>query len=148
MGLGSSSLVSPQGRSGSPSPAALSPPGDSSAMNGLCCPADTLAVFELGLPRWLSGKEPACQCRRCGKHGFNPWVGKILWSKEWQHTLVFLPGESHGWRNLAGCDPEGRRESDAAEHVQRPRFVCDFSGKSSLANFNLQSHLASVLKRS
>ena len=23
------------------------------------------------LPRWLSGKEPACQCRRCG---FDPWV--------------------------------------------------------------------------
>ena len=23
---------------------------------------------------WLCGKEPACQCRRCG---FNPWVGKV-----------------------------------------------------------------------
>jgi len=23
------------------------------------------------LPRWLSGKEPACQCRR---HGFDSWV--------------------------------------------------------------------------
>ena len=28
-----------------------------------------------GLPRGLGGKEPACQCRRCG---FDPWVGKIL----------------------------------------------------------------------
>ena len=28
----------------------------------------------LGLPWWLSGKEPACQCRRCG---FKPWVRKI-----------------------------------------------------------------------
>ena len=27
-----------------------------------------------GLPWWLSGKESAYQCRRCG---FNPWVGKI-----------------------------------------------------------------------
>ena len=26
-----------------------------------------------GLPRWLRGKESACQCRRCG---FNPWAGK------------------------------------------------------------------------
>ena len=25
-------------------------------------------------PWWLSGKEPACQCRR---YGFNPWVRKI-----------------------------------------------------------------------
>ena len=24
----------------------------------------------LGLPRWLSSKEPACQCRR---QGFDPW---------------------------------------------------------------------------
>ena len=24
-----------------------------------------------GLPRWLIGKEPACQCRRCKRHGFD-----------------------------------------------------------------------------
>ena len=26
------------------------------------------------LSRWLSGKESACQSRRCG---FNPWIRKI-----------------------------------------------------------------------
>ena len=41
------------------------------------------------LPRWLSGKESACQCRR---HGFDPWVRKILWRRKWQPTPVFLPG--------------------------------------------------------
>ena len=30
-----------------------------------------------GLPKWLSGKEPACQCRRCKRHGFDSWVWKI-----------------------------------------------------------------------
>ena len=35
-------------------------------------------------------------------HGFNPWVGKILWRRAWQPTLVFLPGESHGQRSLVG----------------------------------------------
>ena len=25
-----------------------------------------------GLPRWLSGKESACQCRRCKRRGFHP----------------------------------------------------------------------------
>ena len=25
----------------------------------------------------LSGKEPACQCRRCKRHTFDPWVRKI-----------------------------------------------------------------------
>ena len=24
-----------------------------------------------------SGKEPPCQCRRCKRHGFSPWVGRI-----------------------------------------------------------------------
>ena len=37
--------------------------------------------------------------------GFNPWVGKILWRKEWLPTPVFLPGEFHGQRNLAGYSP-------------------------------------------
>ena len=26
----------------------------------------------LGLPRWLSGKESTCQCRRNRRHRFNP----------------------------------------------------------------------------
>ena len=33
--------------------------------------------------------------------GFDPWVGKILWRRKWQHTPIFLPGESQGQRNLA-----------------------------------------------
>jgi len=36
-----------------------------------------------------SGKECACQCRRCG---FDPWVRKM---KEMATTSVFLPGKSH-----------------------------------------------------
>ena len=39
-----------------------------------------------GLPRWHSGKESACQYRRLRTHGFNHWVGKILWRREWQPT--------------------------------------------------------------
>ena len=53
-----------------------------------------------GFLRWLSGKEFACQCRRCRRCGFHPWVGKIPWRRERQPTLVFLPGESHGQRSL------------------------------------------------
>jgi len=50
------------------------------------------------LPRWLCSKEPTCQCRRCR---FNPWVRKIP-RRKWQPIPVFLPGESHGQRSLAG----------------------------------------------
>ena len=53
------------------------------------------------MPRpWLSGKESACQSRRCRRLGFDPWVGKIPWRREWPPTPVFLPGESHGQRSL------------------------------------------------
>ena len=27
------------------------------------------------------------------RHGFNPWVGKILWRRAWQPSPAFLPGE-------------------------------------------------------
>ena len=30
--------------------------------------------------------------------------------KEWQPTPVFLPGESHGQRSLAGYSPWGHKE--------------------------------------
>ena len=59
-----------------------------------------------GPPRWLSGKESTCQCRRHKRFGFNPWVGKI-WRREWQPTAVFLPGKSHGQRSLVGYSPWG-----------------------------------------
>ena len=52
-----------------------------------------------------SGKEPACQCRRHKRHGFDPWVGKIPCRRAWQPTPVFLPGESHGQRSLEGYSP-------------------------------------------
>ena len=48
-----------------------------------------------------SGKESSCQCRRRKRHGFDPWVGKILWNRKWQPTPAFLPGESHGQRSLS-----------------------------------------------
>ena len=50
-----------------------------------------------GLPRWLSDKESACQCRRLE---FDPWIPKIPWRWNWQPTSVFLSGESDGHRSL------------------------------------------------
>ena len=39
--------------------------------------------------------------------GFGPWVGKFPWRRAWLPIPVFLPGESHGHRNLAGYSPWG-----------------------------------------
>ena len=49
------------------------------------------------------------------RRGFDPWVGKIPWSRKWQPTRVFLPGEFHGQRSLAGRSPWGRKESYMTE---------------------------------
>ena len=58
----------------------------------------------LGLPRWLSGKGPACQCRSLER--FNPWVAKILWRREGMATQSsILPGESLGQRSLVDYSP-------------------------------------------
>ena len=70
-------------------------------------------------PRWLSGKESACQCRRCRRCRFDPWVRKILWRRKRQTTPVFMPGESYGQRNLVGYTPGGLKESDTTEHMHR-----------------------------
>ena len=43
-------------------------------------------------------------------------------AKQWHPTPVLLPGKSHGWRNLVGCRPWGREESDRTE-----RFHFHFS---------------------
>ena len=37
--------------------------------------------------------------------------------RKWQPTPVFLPGESHGQRNLVGYRPWGCKESDTTERL-------------------------------
>ena len=60
-----------------------------------------------GLPRWLSGKESACNA---GNEAFDPWVGKIPWRRKWLLTPVFLPGKFHGQRSPMGYSPQGGKE--------------------------------------
>ena len=39
-------------------------------------------------------------------------MGKIPWRRRWPPTPVFLPGKSHGQRNLVGYSPWGYKELD------------------------------------
>ena len=78
-------------------------------------------LLNKGLPLWLRGKELVCQCRR---HRFNPWVGKIPWRRERLPTPVFLPGESHGQRNMVGNSPWGCKESDKTEATKQAGRPC------------------------
>ena len=61
----------------------------------------------LWVPGGTSGKEHACQYRRHKRHGFNPWVRKILWWREWQPTPVLLPGKSPWTEESGGLQSMG-----------------------------------------
>ena len=37
--------------------------------------------------------------------------------RQWHPTPALLPGESHRWRNLAGCSPWGHEELDMTEQL-------------------------------
>ena len=67
------------------------------------------------IPGGASGIEPACQCRRHKRCGFNPWVRKIPRRRKWQPTPVFLPRESHEERSLAGYSSQGPTGLDTTE---------------------------------
>ena len=60
---------------------------------------------------------------QCGRPGFDPWVGKILWRQKWQPTPVLLPGKSHGQRSLVGYSTWGRKESDTTERLNFLNFL-------------------------
>ena len=60
----------------------------------------------LGPPWCLSSKNLPANAGNTGP-GFDPWVGKIPWSRKWQSALVFLPGKFHGLRSLVGYSPWG-----------------------------------------
>ena len=46
-------------------------------------------------------------------------VGKIPWSREWQPTPAFLPGKSHGQRNLVDYSSWGRKESNTTKGLNK-----------------------------
>ena len=81
-----------------------------------------------GLPRWLSGIESTCQCRR---HRFDPWVRKLPWGREWKSTPVFFPGKFPGQWSLVAYSPWGCKKSDKREqlnrHAHSPMAKRDFS---------------------
>ena len=63
----------------------------------------------MGLPGGTSGKEPACQCRRCKERQVWSLGQEDPWRREWQPTPVFLSGESHEQRSLVGYSPWGHK---------------------------------------
>ena len=84
--------------------------------------ASLFIVVSKKSPRGFLGgsvcKESTCNAGDTPRrHGFDPWVGKIPWGRAWLSTPVFLLGEFHGQRSLAGCSLWGCKESDMTERL-------------------------------
>ena len=74
-------------------------------------------------PRGSDGKKSAYNA---GSLGSIPGLGRFPWRRKWQPTAVFLPGESHGQRSLAGYSPYspwGREATDTTEQLTLSLFI-------------------------
>ena len=83
----------------------------------------------LGFPGGASGKESSCQCRRHKRHGFNPCVGKISWSRRGQPTPILLPGKFHGKGGLMGGRPWSHKEPDMTEWMNTHIISAEAAGR-------------------
>ena len=72
---------------------------------------DSVPKVNKALPKWFSGKECSCQCRRRERLEFSPWVRKIHWRRKWQPTPALLPGkfmDRGAWRAIVHAVAKSR----------------------------------------
>ena len=69
------------------------------------------------LPQWLSSKESVCNTGDTGESGSIPGPGRSPAEGNGNPFIVFLPGKSHGQRNLVGYSPRGSKELDMSERL-------------------------------
>ena len=62
-------------------------------------------------------KNPPANARDIGEASLIPGLGRFPSRRAWQPTPVFLPGESHGLRSLAGYSPWRHKELDTTEQL-------------------------------
>ena len=76
------------------------------------------------------------------------WVQSLGWEdpqrREWQPTPVFLPGESHGQRSLAGYSPGDCKESDPTERLS-PHILAMFQVHTCICTHILFLKLFSIM---
>ena len=111
-------------------------------------PISYIVLCVCRLPRWQSGKEPTCQCGRHKRPGFDSWVGKISWRRNWQSTPVFLPGESRRQRRLAGYSPWDCKELATIEHERKcinPNLLIHLTSSPRFVSIRLLSTSVSLL---
>ena len=80
----------------------------------------------MGFPGDASGKEPACQCRRHKRHGFDPWVEKIPGrghNNPLHYSCLENPMDRGAWwATVHGVEKSRTRLSDGA--AQQKQHKC------------------------
>ena len=71
----------------------------------------------------FSGKESTCNTGTTGNTDSIPGSGRSPGGGHGNQLQCSCLGEPHGPRSLAGCSPQGRKESDMTEVTQNPRTV-------------------------
>ena len=100
--------------------------------------AESLRCYTRGEPLWMassaelrSATEPAQSVKNSpAKQETQAW--SLGWKdpleKEWPPAPVFLPGEFHGQKSLAGYSPWGRKESHKTKQLNHHHFkICSSS---------------------
>ena len=77
---------------------------------------------------------------------FDPWVGQIPWGREWRPTPVFLPGEAHGQRSLAGYRPWSHEELDMTEQLSMIQYYVESPASVYLLWEGISQEVAHLLK--
>ena len=74
--------------------------------------------FSKGFPGGTTGKESICQCRRCKRQGFDPWVRKKPWGRKYhllQYSSLGNPMNRGAWWAIV----HGITESDVTEQRKK-----------------------------
>ena len=67
----------------------------------------------LGFPGGSDGKESTLKCRR---PGFDPWVRKMPWRREWQPTPIFLAWKIPWTEEPGQIQSMGHKKSNTTEY--------------------------------
>ena len=92
----------------------------------------------MGFPSGSAGKELACQCRRCCRHGFDSWVEKISWRRAWQLTPVLLPWK-YRQEEPGGLRPMALQESDITEATEHTHIYFSIVKKKISNNLSINN---------
>ena len=83
--------------------------------------------YGFGFVFWASLVAQTANSTQCRRPGFDPWVRRIPWRREWLPTPGFLPGESQGQKSLPGYSACSHKESDTTQGLTLSLFTKDAS---------------------